>query len=107
MGLAFVPSERNTRGSREQERSSEPDRPGGAVDLAAAPDAAVPAIAGLRSKHNTYMSIPLIFFMVSNHFPTVYGSDYAWAFALAFVAVGWGIAKFLYGKAASPAPAQY
>src|SRR5256712_14107161 len=39
---------------------------------AAAP--AVPAIAFLRSKHNTYMSFPLIFFMASNHFPTVYGA---------------------------------
>src|ERR1041384_3662751 len=69
---------------------------------AAAPDASVPALAGLRSKHNTYMSVPLIFFMVSNHFPTVYGSDLAWVWAIAFVAVGWGITKFLYNKAATP-----
>ena len=74
---------------------------------APAPDASVPALAGLRSKHNTYMSVPLIFFMVSNHFPTVYGSDYAWVIALVFVAVGWGITKFLYNKAGTPAPAQY
>jgi uncharacterized membrane protein len=74
---------------------------------AAAPDASVPALAGLRSKHNTYMSIPLILFMVSNHFPTVYGYDHAFVLALVFVLLGWGIAKFLYGKAASPAPAQY
>ena len=73
----------------------------------AAPDAAVPALAGLRSKHNTYMSVPLIFFMVSNHFPTVYGNDYAWIIAVVFVIVGWGIAKFLYNKSATPAPAQY
>jgi uncharacterized membrane protein len=71
-----------------------------------APDASVAALAGLRSKHNTYMSVPLTFFMVSNHFPTVYGSDYAWVIALAFVAVGWGITKFLYNKSATPAPAQ-
>ena len=72
-----------------------------------AADAAVPALAGLRSKHNTYMSIPLVLFMVSNHFPTVYGNDNAWIIALVFVLVGWGIAKFLYGKSASAAPAQY
>jgi uncharacterized membrane protein len=63
-------------------------------------------LAGLRSKHNTYMSVPLIFFMVSNHFPTVYGNDNAWVIALVFVAVGWGITKFLYNKSATPAPAQ-
>jgi uncharacterized membrane protein len=74
---------------------------------APAPDASVPAQAALRSKHNTYMSIPLIFFMVSNHFPTVYGSDLAWIGALVFVLVGWGITKFLYTKSASPTPAQY
>src|SRR6266403_5767707 len=69
-----------------------------------APDPSVPALAGLRSKHNTYMSIPLIFFMVSNHFPTVYGSDYAWVLAIAFLVVGWGISKFLYNKSATPEP---
>ena len=72
-----------------------------------APEPSIPAVAGLRSKHNTYMSIPLIFFMVSNHFPTVYGSDYAWVVAIAFVIVGWGISKFLYNKAGTPAPAQF
>src|SRR5215212_2108554 len=30
-------------------------------------------VAGLRSRHNTYMSVPLIFTMISNHYPTVYG----------------------------------
>ncbi|HEU0052446.1 MAG TPA: urate hydroxylase PuuD [Longimicrobium sp.] len=79
----------------------------GVKGTAAAPEASVPAVAGLRSKHNTYMSVPLIFFMVSNHFPTVYGSDFAWVIALVFVLVGWGIAKFMYNKAATPAPAQF
>ena len=80
---------------------------GGVKGTSPAPDASVAALAGLRSKHNTYMSVPLIFFMVSNHYPTVYGSDFAWVYALVFVAVGWGVTKFLYGKAASPAPAQF
>src|SRR5881275_1970971 len=31
--------------------------------------------AGLRSRQNTFMSIPLIFTMISNHYPTVYGAD--------------------------------
>ena len=72
-----------------------------------AADPSVPALAALRSKHNTYMSFPLILFMVSNHFPTVYGSDYAWVLAIAFLIVGWGIAKFCFNKASTPAPAKF
>src|SRR5712671_1833193 len=79
----------------------------GVKGTAPAADPSVPALAALRSKHNTYMSFPLIFFMVSNHFPTVYGSDYAWVLAIAFLIVGWGIAKFCFNKAATPAPAKF
>jgi uncharacterized membrane protein len=80
---------------------------GGIKGTSPAPDASVPALAALRSKHNTYMSVPLILFMISNHFPGVYGSDFAWIIAVIFVLVGWGITKFLYGKSASPAPSQF
>jgi uncharacterized membrane protein len=72
-----------------------------------APDAAVVALAGLRSRHNTFMSIPLLFMMVSNHYPTVFGSQLAWVWALVIVAVGFGIARWLYAKSATPAPAQF
>jgi uncharacterized membrane protein len=73
------------------------------------PDGVAP-LAALRSKHNTYMSVPLIFFMISSHFPTVaYGDNpqWRWVYASVFVAIGWGITKLLYGKSATPAPAQY
>jgi uncharacterized membrane protein len=79
----------------------------GVKGTAPAPDAAVPAMAGLRSKHNTYMSVPLIFLMISNHFPTVYGSDLAWVWVAAFVAVGWLWTKMMYQKSASPAPSAF
>ncbi len=72
-----------------------------------AADAAVPVLATLRSKHNTYLSVPLMFFMVSSHFPTVYGHDLGWLFAGAFILVGWGLTKFFYTKSASAAPAQF
>jgi uncharacterized membrane protein len=78
-----------------------------AIKAGTAPDAAVVARAGLRSKHNTYMSVPLIFTMVSNHFPLSYGSDYGWAILCVLVAIGWVATKFLYSKAASPSPAQF
>ncbi len=80
---------------------------GGIKGTGAAPDAAVPAMATLRSKHNTYMSVPLVFFMVSNHFPTVYGHQLSWAFAGLFLLAGWGLTKFIYVKSAQPAPAQF
>ncbi|HEY6952357.1 MAG TPA: urate hydroxylase PuuD [Bacteroidota bacterium] len=71
-----------------------------------APEGAA-AMASLRSKHNTYMSIPLIFFMVSNHFPTVYGSEYGWLIALGFVALGWLGAKRLYVISGNPSTAKF
>ncbi len=71
------------------------------------PDAALASMAGLRSKHNTYMSVPLVLSMVSNHYPTVYGSPHGWAILLVLVAAGWGLTKLLYMNAARPAPAKY
>ena len=79
----------------------------GVKGTAPAPDASVAALAGLRSKHNTYMSVPLVFTMVSNHFPSVYGSDLGWLWLLLIVLVGWALTKFLYNKSASAAPAQF
>jgi uncharacterized membrane protein len=79
----------------------------GVKGTAPAPDPSVAALAGLRSKHNTYMSVPLVFTMVSNHFPSVYGSDLAWLWLLLLVLIGWAATKFLYNKSASAAPAQF
>ena len=55
--------------------------------------------AGLRSRHNTFMSVPLVFFMVSNHYPLVYGSEYRDAYALAVIVLGFIVTRLLYGKA--------
>ena len=35
--------------------------------------------AGLRSLHNNYITLPVIFVMISNHFPTTFGNGYNWA----------------------------
>lgn len=78
-----------------------------AIKAGTAPDAALVGLAGLRSKHNTYMSVPLILTMVSNHYPTIYGSTLGWVFLLGFIAVGWGITKFLFTKSGSDAPKQF
>jgi uncharacterized membrane protein len=79
----------------------------GVKGTAPAADPSVAALAGLRSKHNTYMSVPLLFIMVSNHYPTVYGSSAGWVILMVLIAVGWFVTKLLYSKAASPAPAAF
>jgi len=69
-----------------------------------APEASWGAVAKIRSKHNTSMSVPLIFMMISNHFPGVYGHAMNWILLSAFVAVGWMLVMRAYkiGHGESP-----
>jgi len=70
----------------------------GAIQQKTAPDAALAARAKGRSKHNTYMVVPLVFIMISNHFPSAtYGNDYNWTILGLLILVGWGAAKVLRG----------
>jgi uncharacterized membrane protein len=79
----------------------------GVKGVAPAPDPSVPAGAAMRSKHNTYMSVALLFTMVSNHYPTIYGSDHAWIALAVITGVAFLAARWLYGKSASAAPAGF
>jgi|CXWL01.1.fsa_nt_gi uncharacterized membrane protein len=79
---------------------------GGIKGTSPAPDPSVPTLAAMRSKHNVYLSIPLVFFMVSFHLPSAYSHELNWLFAGVFIALGWGIAKVLYLKSASAALTQ-
>ncbi len=54
----------------------------------------------LREKHNAYLSLPLIFFMVSNHVSQLYDSDFAWEIASGVVAVGFFVARWLFAASA-------
>jgi uncharacterized membrane protein len=38
----------------------------------------LPAKGLLRSRHNNYFTLPVLFIMISNHFPSTYGSQYNW-----------------------------
>jgi uncharacterized membrane protein len=50
-----------------------------------------------RTIHNTYMTVPLIFLMISNHFPTAtYGASYSWIILSALVLAGAVSAKYIY-----------
>jgi len=62
------------------------------------PDAALVAQAGLRSRHNTYMSVPLVFTMISNHYPTMYGDNYRDLCLLGVFVLGFAFVRWTYGK---------
>ena len=42
------------------------------------PDAKYGIIAKQRSTHNNYMTLPVVFLMLSNHFPLVHSTAYSW-----------------------------
>ncbi len=68
-----------------------------AVKAGEAPAAADPALAGLRSKHNTYMSLPLLWAMANEHATPFFGGnfgipgDYYWVAWLVIVVVAWHV----------------
>ena len=45
------------------------------------PDAKYGKIAKLRSTHNNYLTLPVIFLMLSNHYPLAFASPYNWVIA--------------------------
>lgn len=61
-----------------------------AVEAGGTPDSALSATGPQRSKHNSYMVIPLVFVMISNHYPTIsYGNTYSGLVLAAITIVGW------------------
>ncbi|MEM6824033.1 MAG: urate hydroxylase PuuD [Pseudomonadota bacterium] len=45
------------------------------------PDAKYGKIAKLRSTHNNYLTLPVIFLMLSNHYPLAFATEYSWIIA--------------------------
>ena len=70
-----------------------------------APDASLVKIAGLRSRHNTYMSVPLLWAMIGQHTTFFAGgnlgipSNLYWVAWLVIIIIGWHIAFQIYKKA--------
>ena len=59
-------------------------------------DASLGAQAKLRSKHNTFMAVPVVFIMISNHFPVAtYGNTYSWEILVVLVLAGWAAAAVI------------
>jgi len=59
------------------------------------PDATLAARAKLRSKHNTFIVVPTVFLMISNHYANTYGSPYNWLIMSVMILAGWGAAKII------------
>jgi uncharacterized membrane protein len=67
-----------------------------AINEGRKPDDALSAQAKLRSKQNTFMAVPVVFIMISNHFPGVtYGDRYNWAVLAVLILVGGIAARFI------------
>jgi uncharacterized membrane protein len=60
------------------------------------PDPVLADRAKFRSKHNTYIVIPVVLIMISNHFPvTTYGHQHNWIVLAVLTLVGWGVAHVI------------
>ena len=55
-----------------------------------------------RSTHNTYFTLPVIFIMLSNHFPSTYGNQYNWIILLLMSAAGAAIREFFVVRLKNP-----
>ncbi len=45
------------------------------------PDAKYGKIAKVRSTHNNYLTLPVVFLMLANHYPLSFGTEFAWVIA--------------------------
>ena len=52
------------------------------------PDFSLAANAKRRSMHNSYMTLPVLFMMISNHYPMTYGSHHNWVVLILLVILG-------------------
>ena len=59
------------------------------------PDEGLAAQAKLRSKQNTFMAVPVVFLMISNHYGANTTGGYDWIHLAVLVPLGWLAAKFI------------
>lgn len=59
----------------------------GALEAGEAPDPSWGERAKLHSTHNTYLTLPLLFIMISNHYPMTYAHGYNWLVLLVIVVI--------------------
>ena len=71
--FVIIPSQRELVAAMEEDRE---------------PDPAVGKYAALRSLHNNYMTLPVLFIMISGHFPLTFGHPWSWAILTGLIIVG-------------------
>lgn len=70
-----------------------------AIKNGEAPKGDLVALAGLRSKHNTYLSVPLVWTMMNQHSTTVFSSVPQQFILLGVILLGWHLVFQLYKRA--------
>ncbi|MFT2109722.1 urate hydroxylase PuuD [Marinomonas sp. 2405UD68-3] len=65
-----------------------------AVGKGEAVDPKYGAKALLRSRHNNYLTLPILFIMISNHYPSTYGSDLNWLILMVLIVLSAGIRHY-------------
>ncbi|MGZ8697711.1 MAG: urate hydroxylase PuuD, partial [Gaiellaceae bacterium] len=58
------------------------------------PDPSANARGKLRSVHNNYLTLPVVFTMLSNHFPFTYGHSYSWLILVVLLVIGAWVRHF-------------
>lgn len=52
------------------------------------PDVSKGAAGAMRSLHNNYLTLPVLFLMISNHYPITYGHPLSWVILVALAVIG-------------------
>jgi uncharacterized membrane protein len=65
-----------------------------AVEQGTSPDPAYGANAKLRSTHNTYATLPILFIMISNHYPMTYSHHANWLVLVAIILISAALRQY-------------
>ena len=57
-------------------------------------DASLGKKAGQRSLHNNYLTLPVVFIMISNHFPSTFGHSWNWLILMVMIVASAGIKHY-------------
>ncbi|MBL8770697.1 MAG: urate hydroxylase PuuD [Phenylobacterium sp.] len=71
------------------------------------PDPALGKQAKQRSVHNNYMTLPVLFIMISNHYPMIYAAPLNWLWLAGLGIAGWAIRHFFNRKNAGHVEPQW
>jgi uncharacterized membrane protein len=65
-----------------------------AVEDGSKPDSKYGLNAKLRSTHNTYITLPVIFIMISNHYPMTFNHKVGWVILMALILIGAAVRQY-------------